>query len=61
MPIHEYKCENCEHIFEKIQKFNDDDLTDCPECKEPKLKKLLGASSFQLNGTGFYKPGFSGK
>ena len=63
MSIREYKCENCEHTFEDITQIGDtsDPLIDCPECKEPKLKLVMGVSSFQLKGTGFYKPGFSGK
>ena len=61
MPIYEYRCENCEHTLEKIQKLIDDPLIDCPECKEPKLKRLMSAGSFDLKGDGFHKPGFDGK
>ena len=62
MPIRNYKCENCEHTFEDITQIGDtrDLLIDCPECKEPKLKIVLGASSFILKGDGFYKQGFDG-
>lgn len=53
MPIYEYRCENCENILEEIQKFDDDPLTDCPECKEPKLERLMSAGFFHLKGRGF--------
>jgi putative FmdB family regulatory protein len=54
MPIYEYQCEACEHKFEQIQKFSDEPLTKCPECKEKKLKKLVSVGSFHLKGAGWY-------
>ncbi len=63
MPIYEYKCEECGHQLEAIQKFSDAPLTDCPECNKPALKKMLSASAFHLKGTGWYETDFknSGK
>jgi putative FmdB family regulatory protein len=61
MPIYEYTCEKCGHQLEAIQKFSDPLLIDCPECKEPALKKQISASAFQLKGTGWYATDFRDK
>jgi putative FmdB family regulatory protein len=62
MPIYEYQCQACGHEIEVIQKMSDAPLTDCPECKQPKLKKLISASAFRLKGGGWYETDFkSGK
>jgi putative FmdB family regulatory protein len=58
MPIYEYKCTECEHRLEKLQKMSDDPLKDCPECGKPSLSKLVSASSFKLKGTGWYETDF---
>ncbi|MEA1889140.1 MAG: FmdB family zinc ribbon protein [Pseudomonadota bacterium] len=60
MPIYEYKCEECGHQMEAIQKFSDDPLTECPKCKKQALKKMLSASAFHLKGTGWYETDFKG-
>ena len=48
MPIYEYRCESCGHQLEAMQKMSDPLLTECPECHEQKLKKLMSAGSFQM-------------
>jgi putative FmdB family regulatory protein len=58
MPIYEYRCENCDHELEKIQKFSDAPLTDCPKCGKADLKKLMSAAAFQLKGEGWYVTDF---
>ncbi len=58
MPIYEYKCTECQHRLEKLQKMSDDPLKDCPECGQLALTKLVSASSFKLKGTGWYETDF---
>lgn len=58
MPIYEYRCEACGHEFETMQKISEDALKDCPECHQPKLKKLISAAGFQLKGNGWYATDF---
>ena len=53
MPIYEYQCEKCGHRFEKIQKFSDPPLEECPKCGGV-LHKLQSAPAFQFKGTGWY-------
>jgi putative FmdB family regulatory protein len=58
MPIYEYKCDECGHQLEAIQKFSDDPLSECPKCKKQALKKMLSASAFHLKGSGWYETDF---
>lgn len=58
MPIYEYQCESCEHVFETLQKISDEPLKQCPACGELKLKKLLSAAGFRLKGGGWYETDF---
>ena len=61
MPIYEYQCQACEHVFDVLQKMSDDLLTYCPECGEPKLRKLVSAPNFRLKGGGWYETDFKDK
>ena len=58
MPIYDYKCSNCEHQIEVIQKINDEPMIVCPECSKRSLKKLVSAPSFRLKGGGWYETDF---
>lgn len=63
MPIYEYQCDDCGFCCEKIQKIRDPVLTQCPECHQPALKKLISVTTFRLKGGGWYETDFktSGK
>lgn len=54
MPIYEYRCADCAHQLEALQKFSDDPLVECPKCHKMSLSKLISNTSFQLKGTGWY-------
>ena len=58
MPIYDYKCSNCEHQIEVIQKISDDPKTICPKCNKESLSKLISAPSFRLKGSGWYETDF---
>ena len=58
MPIYEYKCAECGHTLEAIQKFSDEPLKECPGCKKLALEKQLSASAFRLKGSGWYETDF---
>ena len=58
MPIYEYQCEACEHVFESLQKISDAPLTSCPDCGAEALKKLVSAPAFRLKGGGWYETDF---
>ena len=61
MPIYEYQCSACGHQREEMQKMSDAPLTDCPQCHQPTLTKLVSAAGFQLKGTGWYVTDYSTK
>ena len=58
MPIYEYRCQSCNHELEALQKLSDPELTDCPTCGQPQLKKLISAAGFRLKGSGWYETDF---
>jgi putative FmdB family regulatory protein len=53
MPLYEYKCEACDHQFERIQKFSDPPIEVCPACGG-RVRKLLSTPAIQFKGTGWY-------
>jgi putative FmdB family regulatory protein len=55
MPIYEYRCPDCGHEFDALQKVSDAPLSDCPACGGHDLKKLISRTSFALKGGGWYK------
>jgi putative FmdB family regulatory protein len=61
MPIYAYKCADCGHEHEVLQKISDAPLTDCPDCGRPSLAKQVTAAGFQLKGTGWYVTDFRNK
>lgn len=62
MPFYEYRCGDCGHEFEAMQKMSDAPLVDCPSCAKPALVKLVSAAGFRLAGGGWYETDFkSGK
>lgn len=60
MPIYEYRCTECGHEAEVLQKFSDPALTTCTACGRPSFVKLLSAAGFQLKGSGWYATDFKG-
>jgi putative FmdB family regulatory protein len=61
MPIYEYRCAQCGHQQESLQKVTDAPLTVCPKCHQPALAKMVTAAGFQLKGSGWYATDFKGK
>jgi len=58
MPIYEYRCQSCDHELEVLQKLSDPELSDCPSCGKPELKKLISPVGFRLKGSGWYETDF---
>ena len=61
MPLYEYECEKCGHRFEKIQKFSDPLVTECPECGEDEVEKVISAPAVQFKGSGWYVTDYAKK
>ncbi len=60
MPIYEYRCLDCDHEFEQIQKFSDPPIDTCPTCSGS-VKKLISQSTFHLKGDGWYVTDYARK
>ena len=53
MPIYQYRCLNCNLLFELKQSFNDKPIADCPSCHGI-ARRLFSAVPIIFNGPGFY-------
>jgi putative FmdB family regulatory protein len=62
MPTYDYECESCHHAFEAFQSITAPVLTECPECKKPALKRLIGGGAGLIfKGSGFYCTDYKSK
>jgi putative FmdB family regulatory protein len=60
MPIYAYRCAECGHAKDVLQKMSDPVLTTCPACGKESFSKQLTAAGFQLKGSGWYVTDFRG-
>jgi putative FmdB family regulatory protein len=60
MPIYAYRCGECGHAKDVLQKLSDPLLTTCPACGAEAFSKQLTAAGFQLKGSGWYATDFKG-
>ncbi len=58
MPIYAYRCSQCGHQEDVLQKFSDAPLTVCSACGASAFSKQLTAPAFQLKGSGWYVTDF---
>lgn len=56
MPHYDYQCQSCDHLFEVYQSITADALSECPQCKKPQLRRLIGGGAgVVFKGSGFYQ------
>jgi len=60
MPLYEYQCKKCGHLFEKIQKFSDKLIKKCPECGG-RVEQTISAPAVQFKGSGWYVTDYAKK
>jgi putative FmdB family regulatory protein len=53
MPLYEYLCGSCGHRFERIQKFSDAPVAECPSCGGA-VEKQVSSPAIQFKGSGWY-------
>jgi len=58
MPIYAYRCGDCGHSRDVLQKLSDPLLTTCPVCGAQAFTKQVTAAGFQLKGSGWYVTDF---
>ena len=54
MPIYDYRCDHCGHVFSQVQSFKDDALTTCPSCGR-RPRRVMTAPAIVFKGSGWYK------
>jgi putative FmdB family regulatory protein len=54
MPIYEFKCLGCGHVFELLKLKKDDEKTGmkCPKCGSEDVERVLSSVSFITSGGG---------
>jgi putative FmdB family regulatory protein len=57
MPLYEYECTQCKRHTEKIQKFSDPEITQCPHCGGL-LERVVSAPAISFKGGGWYADGY---
>lgn len=60
MPLYEYKCDKCGHVFEKIESLSASTTKKCPKCGG-KAERQLTAPAIQFKGSGWYVTDYAGK
>jgi len=59
--IYEYRCNDCQSVFEVWQKMSDPAPEACEKCSSPKVERIISQTSFALKGSGWYSSGYSSK
>ena len=54
VPIYEYQCKACGHIFECEHAIGENKKYKCPECSSVHTRKLISQVGVIFKGTGFY-------
>jgi putative FmdB family regulatory protein len=57
MPLYEYECTQCKRHTEKIQKFSDPEITQCPHCGGL-LERVVSAPAISFKGSGWFADGY---
>ncbi|MFP4168843.1 MAG: FmdB family zinc ribbon protein [Desulfonatronovibrionaceae bacterium] len=58
MPIYEYRCEECQQVFEEWQNDFEEREVPCPVCGSSS-RRLISHSAFILKGSGWYATDYS--
>jgi putative FmdB family regulatory protein len=58
--LYAYRCTQCGYQYEKVQKFNAEPDTVCPQCGAP-VERPLTAPALQFKGAGWYINDYAAK
>ena len=53
MPTYEYECLSCKTRFERMQRFSDPPVAECPECSGA-VRRVLHPAGIVFKGSGWY-------
>lgn len=54
MPVYAYSCNSCGLQFERMQRFSDQPVSDCPECNEHTVQRVIQPVGIIFKGSGWY-------
>lgn len=60
MPIYEFKCAKCDHVFDLLVFNSDDAEMKCPQCESPEVVKQMSTFS-HTDGYSTLRTGSGGK
>ena len=61
MPIHEFKCDECEDCYEtSIQGWREGQIPLCWKCRRPMRKLISLPAGIHFKGSGFYETDYKG-
>ena len=60
MPIYEYRCDDCEQVFEAIQRISDAPLDACRKCGGA-AQRIVSSPAIQFLGSGWYVTDYARK
>jgi putative FmdB family regulatory protein len=55
VPVYEYQCKTCGHVFEREHAIGEKKKYRCPECSCNQTQKLVSQVGVVFKGSGFYK------
>ncbi len=58
MPIYEFQCDACDHVWDELRKISDAIPEQCPKCQAPTVAQRMTAAGFRLKGGGWYETDF---
>ncbi|MSQ82208.1 MAG: zinc ribbon domain-containing protein [Myxococcales bacterium] len=61
MPNYDYRCNACDHRFEKKQRITEAAGAQCPQCADTGCERLITGGTFHLRGSGWYASDYSSK
>lgn len=59
MPLYEFQCKECKHVFERMQKVSDPEPP-CPQCGSA-VEQLISPPAVQFKGSGWYVTDYARK
>lgn len=54
MPVYAYSCNSCGLQFERMQRFSEPPVSDCPECDEGSVQRVIQPVGIIFKGSGWY-------
>jgi putative FmdB family regulatory protein len=54
VPIYDYRCDHCGHVFSQVQSFSESPVENCPQCGK-KPRRLFTVPAIVFKGSGWYK------